>query len=147
MLRTQLYTRINADTGFTWGRTEPGWDDRKPERPRLMSKWIEFAFGVSSPEALMAHRVMWPLDMLQEFLVGQRMAVPATGARGRRHRVVPVVSPISPRTGGGGRRRAGLAVARVQRVLDAADGSRWYTVVGADHLPVAPVAEVHRVPA
>lgn len=76
MLRTQLYTRINADTGFTWGRTEPGWDDRKPERPRLMSKWIEFAFGVSSPEALMAHRVMWPLDMLQEFLVGQRMAVP-----------------------------------------------------------------------
>ena len=78
MLRTQLYTRINADTGFTWGRTEPGWDDRKPERPRLMSKWIEFAFGVSSPEALMAHRVMWPLDMLQEFLVGQRMAVSAS---------------------------------------------------------------------
>ncbi|MBN7550035.1 transposase, partial [Mycobacteroides abscessus subsp. abscessus] len=32
-------------------------------------------------------------------------------------------------------------MARVQRVLDAADGSRWYTVVGADHLPVAPVAE------
>lgn len=80
MLRTQLYTRINADTGFTWGRTEPGWDDRKPERPRLMSKWIEFAFGVSSPEALTAHRVMWPLDMLQEFLVGQRMAVAASSA-------------------------------------------------------------------
>ncbi|WP_078286453.1 ImmA/IrrE family metallo-endopeptidase [Mycobacteroides chelonae] len=78
MLRTQLYTRINADTGFTWGRTEPGWDDRKPERPRLMSKWIEFAFGVSSPEALTAHRVMWPLDILQEFLVGQRMAVTAS---------------------------------------------------------------------
>lgn len=80
MLRTQLYTRINADTGFTWGRTEPGWDDRKPERPRLMSKWIEFAFGVSSPEALTAHRVMWPLDMVQEFLVGQRMAVTASSA-------------------------------------------------------------------
>ncbi len=83
MLRTQLYTRINADTGFTWGRTEPGWDDRKPERPRLMSKWIEFAFGVSSPEALTAHRVMWPLDMLQEFLVGQRMVVPASSVPSR----------------------------------------------------------------
>lgn len=91
MLRTQLYTRINADTGFTWGRTEPGWDDRKPERPRLMSKWIEFAFGVSSPEALMAHRVMWPLDMLQEFLVGQRMAVPVSSAPRR---------PTPPGSGG-----------------------------------------------
>ncbi|MDM2175035.1 helix-turn-helix domain-containing protein [Mycobacteroides franklinii] len=74
MLRTQLYTRINADTGFTWGRTEPGWDERLPERPRLMSKWIEFAYGVSSPEALAAHQVIWPLDVLHEFLVGQRYA-------------------------------------------------------------------------
>ena len=52
-----------------------------------------------------------------------------------------MVLPISPHTGGGGPKRAGLAVARVQRVLDGTDGSRWYTVVGADHLPIAPVAE------
>jgi len=72
MLRKQLYTRINADTGFTWGRTEPGWDDRLPERPRLLSKWIEFAFGVSGPEAVAAQQEMWPVDILAEFLVGQR---------------------------------------------------------------------------
>lgn len=81
MLRTQLYTRINADTGFTWGRTEPGWDDLLPERPRLISKWIEFAYGVSSAEALAAHQVIWPLDVLQEFLVGQRRRSPGSEPR------------------------------------------------------------------
>ncbi|BBY67352.1 hypothetical protein MHEL_55950 [Mycolicibacterium helvum] len=78
MLRKQLYTRINADTGFTWGRTEPGWDDRLPERPRLLSKWIEFAFGVSGPEALAAQQGMWPVDILAEFLVGQRSPANST---------------------------------------------------------------------
>lgn len=72
MLRTQLYTRINAETGFTWGRTEPGWQDRKPERPGLLSRWIEFAFGIASPEVLAAHRLIWPPDVIAEFLVGQR---------------------------------------------------------------------------
>ena len=80
MLRKQLYTRINTDTGFTWGRTEPGWDERLPERPRLMSKWIEFAFGVSGPEAVAAQQAMWPADVLAEFLVGQRGPVKSTGS-------------------------------------------------------------------
>ncbi|PQP39402.1 DNA-binding protein [Mycolicibacterium austroafricanum] len=75
MLRKQLYTRINAETGFTWGRTEPGWDERLPERPRLLSKWIEFAFGVSGPEAVAAQQEVWPADILAEFLVGQRAPV------------------------------------------------------------------------
>lgn len=71
-LRTQLYTRINTETGFTWGRTEPGWQDRIPERPRLLSKWIEFVFGLASPELLSAHGLIWPADVIAEFLVGQR---------------------------------------------------------------------------
>ncbi|MDO3104585.1 Putative transposase/phage integrase [Mycobacteroides abscessus subsp. abscessus] len=35
-------------------------------------------------------------------------------------------------------------MARVQRVFDATDGSRWYTVVSADHLPIAPISEYIR---
>lgn len=80
MLRKQLYTRINADTGFTWGRTEPGWDDRVTERPRLVSKWIEFGFGVTNPDALAAQQLIWPPDVVAEFLVGQRRS-PSTVAR------------------------------------------------------------------
>lgn len=32
-------------------------------------------------------------------------------------------------------------MARVQKMLSVQEGSYWYTVVGADHLPVAPIAE------
>lgn len=71
-LRKQLYTRVNPDTGFTWGRTEPGWDDRLPERPRLMSKWVETVYGTKSVQALAARGLIWPIDVIREFMVGQR---------------------------------------------------------------------------
>jgi hypothetical protein len=74
MLRRQLYTRINPQTGHTWGRTEPGWDDREPERPRLMAKWVERCFGATSATMLAPHRLRWPQDLLEAFLAGQRAA-------------------------------------------------------------------------
>jgi Zn-dependent peptidase ImmA (M78 family) len=74
MLRRQLYTRINPQTGHTWGRTEPGWDDREPERPRLMAKWVERCFGATSATMLAPHRLRWPQDLLDAFLAGQRAA-------------------------------------------------------------------------
>ncbi|WP_428831888.1 ImmA/IrrE family metallo-endopeptidase [Gordonia amicalis] len=87
MLRRQLYTRINTDTGFTWGRTEPGWDDRAPERPRLMRKWVEFVYGSGSVKSVLAHETIWPRDLLLEFMMGQReSSVPAAAASARRGR-------------------------------------------------------------
>jgi hypothetical protein len=74
MLRRQLYTRINPETGHTWGRTEPGWDDREPERPRLIAKWVERCFGATSASMLAPHRLMWPQDLLEAVLAGQRTA-------------------------------------------------------------------------
>lgn len=71
-LRKQLYTRVNPDTGFTWGRTEPGWDDRLPERPRLMSRWVEAVYGTKSVQALAARKLIFPIDVIREFMVGQR---------------------------------------------------------------------------
>ncbi|SHT51813.1 DNA-binding protein [Mycobacteroides abscessus subsp. abscessus] len=76
MLRRQLYTRVNSDTGHTWGKTEPGWDDREPERPRLMAKWVEVCFGAKSAQMLAPRRLIWPEDLLEDFLAGQRSAPP-----------------------------------------------------------------------
>ncbi|SDQ36231.1 protein of unknown function [Tsukamurella pulmonis] len=71
-LRTQLYTRVNAETGYTWGRTEPGWNDRLPERPRLLSRWLEEIHGSSSAGVVAAKDNMWERDLVSEFLTGQR---------------------------------------------------------------------------
>ncbi len=80
MLQRQLYTRINTDTGHTWGKTEPGWDARKPERPRLLLKWIQRCYGASSATMLAAHDLMFPTDLLSDFLAGQRGAPTAAAA-------------------------------------------------------------------
>lgn len=94
MLQRQLYTRINTDTGHTWGRTEPGWDERKPERPRLLIKWVQRCYGASSADMLAAHELMFPADLLSDFLAGQRGAPSRTSSR-------PAPSPVSDADGDG----------------------------------------------
>jgi Zn-dependent peptidase ImmA (M78 family) len=71
-LRRQLYTRTNTETDTTWGRVEPGWNDREVERPRLISKWLEMAFSASSVMMLAPFDLMWPMDVLEDFTAGQR---------------------------------------------------------------------------
>ncbi|MDG3017250.1 ImmA/IrrE family metallo-endopeptidase [Corynebacteriales bacterium D3-21] len=94
MLRKQLYTRVNTDTGFTWGRTEPGWDDRAPERPRLMSKWIEFIYGTSSAkEIALVHNMIWPGDLIVEITKGQRVASTARASTPRAAKDTPTRRP------------------------------------------------------
>lgn len=78
-LRRQLYTRANTDTGTTWGRVEPGWNDREVERPRLISKWLEMAFSARSAAMLAPYDLPWPQDLMEDFMAGQR-AAPATPA-------------------------------------------------------------------
>lgn len=74
MLQRQLYTRKNPDTNSTWGRTEPGWDDRKPEQPRLLSRWADRGFGTAHPGMLASMQQIWPRDVLEEMLLEQRQA-------------------------------------------------------------------------
>ncbi|CPX05970.1 ImmA/IrrE family metallo-endopeptidase [Mycobacteroides abscessus] len=85
-LQRQLYTRINTETGCTWGKTEPGWDARKPERPRLLLKWIEECFGASSAVELAVHDLIFPTDLLADFLTGQRGTPPKSAAQAARER-------------------------------------------------------------
>lgn len=113
MLRRQLYTRINPETGHTWGRTEPGWDARVPEQPRLLAKWVERCFHATSPAMLASRRLIWPADLLEDILAEQRSAPASTSA---------TTSSTSPRTSsatrssvssaaaGGTRRRTAAAV-------------------------------------
>ncbi len=75
MLMTQLHRRINPATGHTWGLTEPGFDDRAPERPRLLRKWVERCYGGASVPMLAARESMiYPADVLDWFLATQRPA-------------------------------------------------------------------------
>nr|WP_235675363.1 ImmA/IrrE family metallo-endopeptidase [Mycobacteroides abscessus] len=78
-LRRQLYTRANTETGTTWGRVEPGWDDREVEQPRLISKWLELAFSARSAAMLAPYGLPWPQDLVEDFMAGQRTA-PHTAA-------------------------------------------------------------------
>ena len=71
-LQRQLYTRINTDTGHTWGKTEPGWDSFTPEKPRLLRRWMGVCYaGADSAEALTAHNLIYPTDLLADILAGQ----------------------------------------------------------------------------
>jgi len=88
-LQRQLYQRVNPETGQTWGRTEPGWNDREVERPRLLSKWIELGFSVSSAQPLQNFDLIFPPDVLAEFVVGQRQAPSRAGAPSARPPAAP----------------------------------------------------------
>ncbi|WP_343954718.1 ImmA/IrrE family metallo-endopeptidase, partial [Tsukamurella spumae] len=108
-LQKQLYQRVNPDTGRTWGRTEPGWDDRAVERPRLLSKWVELGFAVPSAQLLSTYDLIFPGDILGDFLVGQRPA-PSTSASP----AAPAVPAVETTTGSrGGDRGAGDGTADV----------------------------------
>ncbi|WP_260508842.1 ImmA/IrrE family metallo-endopeptidase [Mycolicibacterium farcinogenes] len=71
-LRRQLYTRVNTETDTTWGRVEPGWNDREVERPLLIGRWLEIAFSARNAAMLAPYALMWPQDLLEDFMVGQR---------------------------------------------------------------------------
>ncbi|MEA2713742.1 MAG: hypothetical protein QOK27_1703, partial [Gemmatimonadales bacterium] len=72
-LTSQLYRRRNPASGTTWRKQEPGWDQRKPEQPRLLRTWLERCLGTAAPQAV--HQMsgeLWPTDLLASILSGQR---------------------------------------------------------------------------
>lgn len=73
-LYDQLYTRRNPETGRSFGATEPGWDKREPERPRLIAAWLEHIVGSLIPEATASMSGIFPADMLASILSEQRKA-------------------------------------------------------------------------
>lgn len=100
-LRRQLYTRANAETGTTWGRVEPGWNDREVERPRLISKWLEMGFSARSAAMLAPYDLPWPQDLMEDFMAGQRAAPTAPAAAVGHSRRTAVAQAAPPAEAGG----------------------------------------------
>lgn len=80
--RTSLYkqlSRRDRRTGLTLRVQEPGWDEREPERPLLVSKLIDGRFGTSATldeiRDAAAHR---PVEFVRPLLEGQ-YKLPAPG--------------------------------------------------------------------
>ena len=71
-LYSQLYTRRNPETGRSFGATEPGWDRRTPERPRLIAAWAQHITGSLMPEAISTASEIFPSDILASILNEQR---------------------------------------------------------------------------
>jgi Zn-dependent peptidase ImmA (M78 family) len=71
-LNKQLYGRINPATGQAWSRYEPGHDQRTPERPRMLTRWLELRFGVASANRISAVVDRWPADIVERMIAGQR---------------------------------------------------------------------------
>lgn len=63
-LRKQLYKRINPATGRTWGRDEPGADARNPERPTMLTTWMQRCLGGTSPNLIASISGLWPPDII-----------------------------------------------------------------------------------
>jgi hypothetical protein len=76
-LRKQLYKRINPETGRSWGRDEPGADARKPERPSLITTWMQRCLGGTSPNLISALSGLWPPDIIAMITGYQRQSPPA----------------------------------------------------------------------
>lgn len=74
--RTNLYKQLSnkrdSVSGERWRITEPGWTEREPERPLLIAKVVEMAFG---PEAglddISAGVCHWRADYLRQLLAMQ----------------------------------------------------------------------------
>jgi transcriptional regulator with XRE-family HTH domain len=73
-LYAQLYTRRNPETGRSFGATEPGWDRRSPERPRLIAVWAQHIIGTLVPEVISNASGIFPADLLASILNEQRAA-------------------------------------------------------------------------
>ncbi|OHU76074.1 ImmA/IrrE family metallo-endopeptidase [Mycobacteroides chelonae] len=71
-LKRQLYTKINRATGHTWGKTEPGWDDRCPEQPELLARLLHHSADAGVDLAQQGDGLSWPDDVLASFVAGQR---------------------------------------------------------------------------
>ncbi len=63
-LQKQLYTRRNPKSGKTWGATEPGYDERMVEKPKLLDAWVSKFYGDVSTSAVANLIKFAPEDLL-----------------------------------------------------------------------------------
>lgn len=68
-LYKQLSNRRDRFTGLRWREKEPGWQDREPERPKLLGKMMETSFdGEQVLLKLQSRLHFWPDDILGQLV-------------------------------------------------------------------------------
>jgi len=71
-LYKQMSNRRDRQTGERWRIQEPGWRDREPERPKLIAKVLEAAFGAGPDlDTLSSVLYGWRSDLVDQLLTGQ----------------------------------------------------------------------------
>lgn len=71
-LYKQLSNRRDRATGQRWRLQEPGWREREIERPKLIAKVTEIAFGPAvNVDQIAAAVYGWRSDLLHQLLAGQ----------------------------------------------------------------------------
>jgi Zn-dependent peptidase ImmA (M78 family) len=96
-LYKQLSNRRNPLTGERWRTQEPGANDREPERPKLLAKAIEIAYGSDASLGKISQASChWPPRFLRVALAGQ--ATPWSGeVSGRRAATAAVEQAVGDR--------------------------------------------------
>ena len=74
--RTNLYKQLSnkkdRETGERWRIREPGWREREPERPKLIAKVVETAFGADIDlKQISTHVYHWRSDLICQLLAEQ----------------------------------------------------------------------------
>jgi IrrE N-terminal-like domain len=116
-LYQQLYTRRNPETGRSYGATEPGWDKTTPERPQLISAWLQHITGSLVPEPISRATRIFPADLLASILNEQRPAAGTTRDGATRSNSAGSVVQLSDRAA----RRTHIRTARSGRPLADSD--------------------------
>lgn len=70
----QISGRTDPDSGHTWAVTEPGWDRFEPERPRLLTKWLQDSYRARTVHARAELASRWGGTLVRELLHEQRPA-------------------------------------------------------------------------
>ena len=71
-LYKQMSNRRDRQTGKRWRIQEPGWREREPERPKLIARIAEVAFGSEARLDGLADLVYsWRPDLVRQLLAGQ----------------------------------------------------------------------------
>jgi len=87
----QLSARRDPNTGVTWKNQEPGWDDRQPERPRLLAVMAERGVEQNPSASLFSSLTgSWAEDLMDQVVAGQRPAPAVVQALARQARAAAV---------------------------------------------------------
>jgi len=84
----QISGRTDPDSGHTWTVTEPGWDRFEPERPRLLTNWLQDGYDARTVHARAELASRWGGTLVRELLHEQRPAGKAADEHRRRGAVI-----------------------------------------------------------